>query len=657
MTYDGELAITKPTTVNIPSVHSIITATNITPSASPPFFLYGDTYNYYSTDTVEILTSKKTDPLNFFVSSSTAVGDNITNVTPIAIGNYFYAFGTESAGGPSGTGSVYKAHINNPTSWYATASNLATPVVNGALYIDNSFLWLIGGQDNASCNIIQRATIADPTTWTNVGTLPVGLYLAQFAVVGGSLYLYGGLNSSAADSLAIYTATTADPTAWSDTGSVLPVSVNSATVYNDGSNIYFLSGTSNGGTDSATIFSATVSAPTTVTAAGTMTGVGTGVRGAVVTDSTYIYYMGGGRALLSDPLTWTIYSAKLDTAVSGACVAVNDETVYVFGGLDSSGAASLAIQTTAVNDPTHFTTSSASLPTTNLGGQIIKTSTNFYILGGGTSAIAYFTATLAAPTTWTAAGNAPSPFAPYGQALIYENYIYYFGGETTVGGSPTSDVFRAVIENGLIIESSWIKTGSNFVTGFPVLTRFSLIVAGEYIYTVGGFTSGGVINNNVYRARLASLADGSSAWIIAGTSGTTLSGTVVPINNGVYIMGGGTSSSPLNNSINSCMYASMIDLSNGIANFTQENTYGFASGAEMTAICVRDHVYLYSARNTTNGTNVINKTMNTRQHYLAMPNVIESTEGMSTIDKKTGLIGCYTAFQKIGMLPWLVTSN
>ena len=92
---------------------------------------------------------------------------------------------------------------------------------------------------------------------TNTGaTLPSNLYTSQTAVIGNTIYLFGGYNGSAVTNV-IYSAPVSNPTSWTNTGATLPGNLDSSQIAVIGNTIYLFGG-SNGSAATNVIYSAPI---------------------------------------------------------------------------------------------------------------------------------------------------------------------------------------------------------------------------------------------------------------------------------------------------------------------------------------------------------------------------------------------------------------
>lgn len=657
MTYDGSLTVFASNSVRIPHIRSLQTTgtASIPSSNAPPSLFYGDSqYNYFigngSTQRSEL-----TNPASFTYSSSSYAGTFYPcYITPVAIGDYFYTFSltNDLGAGPNGA-NIFRAHISTPQNWEDTFAAINKASIGGALYMDGTYIWIFGGLDSdGNANLIQRAAYTDPLTWTSAGTLPNNKQFAGFAVVGSSLYLYGGNDETGTPVSSILSAAVGDPTTWTVEGSALPTEVVGATTYVNDTTVYLLGGLSNAGGQQNLIYSATIGTPTVMSQVGTIAG-NSYFPGKIYVSGTTIYFIystGVMKANVSDPLTWTDSALSMAASTTNGMVGTHNGAVYVFGGISSVGAAITTIQVAAAGKPDTFAISTDVLPAALSGGVLIKTSTHFYILGGQGTTGNYYRATLSAPTVWTLV-SAGGPSFTHGRAFISGNYLWYVGGESN-STTNTTRVYRAVIRGGAVIDESWtFGPVSGFPLSVPSLGRSNLVVSGKYAYLVGG-TSAGTVQKKIWRADTTNMFAG---WVDVGAlfAGFTNS-TVLVLNNYAYIICGGTNSAGtiVDNQILSC---SMIDLANGVANFVSEDSAIGIGFCGATAVCLNDTIFIYGISLSANGSKFILRTGEFSLNSLAMPRVPENALGMATIDNLTGTLGSYSSFQKTGMLPWHIT--
>jgi N-acetylneuraminic acid mutarotase len=166
------------------------------------------------------------------------------------IGDYVYLFGGSKT---SQTNVIYRAPVSNPTSWTNTGATL--PVSNfsySQLAIIGDYIYLFGGGDSFSgpSNVIYRAPVSNPLSWTNTGaTIPGAIWTHQLAIVSDYIYLFGGLNSSFAATNIIYRAPVSNPLSWTNTGATLPGNLSWSQLAIVGGSVYLFggSGASDGG--------------------------------------------------------------------------------------------------------------------------------------------------------------------------------------------------------------------------------------------------------------------------------------------------------------------------------------------------------------------------------------------------------------------------
>lgn len=660
MTYDGSIS-SRPSKVKIPNANSIQLAAGTSISTGSLSQIWNDGRFLYWGGNPYIAISDIENPSagNNAVTTNNTGGLYFHYIHPDPIDGFFYAFGNTDDLGSTPSTAIYRSTVANPTAFYFYG-NIATALSGKPYcYVDATHIYLFG--DGSYATTIQRATRAAPGTWTNVGNIGAGRKNGVMAVAGSTIVIYGGENSSFVATNTMQTASTSNPLSWSNVGATLPQAITYGAVYVDATNVYIYGPS---GSDNDSIFRAPLGAPTTVTDVGTMV-VGQGMYAYTKNNKIYIITQSASAvtASTSTPLTTTALN-QLSQPVAGAAVGIHNGNIYLIGGKNSGGTNVNTIQVASTTTPSTFVVSGNTMPATIYGGQIVKTSQYFYLIGGNGNTGSVYRASLSAPTVWTLV-NTSGPARINGRAFFYKNVLYYLGGETTPGSVSVANTSRTTIINGEV--TNWtLNNGLHFQGGsFPALARFSLVIAGDYIYALGGHIQG-VLNQDIYRARLSNLHRSSpSSWDWGTGIGTITTGFVdqIPaiIGNRVYLYGGGSSASTVDDQVYS---ASIDDLANGIANWTL-NTNAVTSSefnilpgnmAEGNAVFVNDDLYIYGVRTTNaNGTQGIYKTNSAAEYYLLQPNSAQRGAPMPVIDPSTGALGVYSAHQRTGMLPWLVT--
>lgn len=669
MTTNGNFNVNNVNTVKVPTINMGLRLANVPVSdgSMEPLFYYDDEKIYYlDMSTGRFYVAPIDDPRNAVLHFNTKQLAALmpSNIYPTAIGDYFYSFGVADGG------SIWAAPAASPMSWYDTGANLDVDTYDGMVYVDASNIYVFGGYDNTNLldvDTIDVAPIGTPTVFTTSGNvLPAPRRLAMVALVGSTIYMYGGTADGSNSEDTIFSAPAATPTVWTDTLATLPRPIHGGSVYVDDSYIYIFGGEdSTMALDLNEIYRAPIGTPTTFTLMGSVLPADID-KSAIFVSGAYIYLIGTQlgpgtgfmRATVADPVTtWTELSttSAINTAQSGTHVIVDDTKVYAIGGLNSAGAASTVIQSALKTNPVDWSVEGNTLPAGLHGGQIIKTKDYYYLFGGdGTGN--YYRATLAAPTSWTLVG-ATGPTETYGRAIIVEDQVWYFGGESA--GAPVNTGWKGLIVDGELLhwQSDPGLLGMNY--NLPVaLSRFSLIQAGDYIYIIGGRVSATVVNSAIYRAPTYRLtnSDTLATWVNIGTLLTpTHGGATAIINNNVYVIGGSTTGA-ITASDDYIIQADMTDLANGEAIFVEENSAGVAI-ADSTATVINDELYLIGGRTATNGVSLLYRNHSHAVHNLVLPKVPESLASLPTVDFKTGTLGSYSTFQRTGMFPWLMSDK
>ena len=675
MTYSGNFNINSANTVSIPTVNTsmrdLATPSTLTYlSGIQTSSLYYDSNKIYYIEgfTDVIYESNKTDPSNFRKLKSNQVGGQsefLGNVYEHPIGDYYYAYGTNDDLGGAASGSVYRAHVNNPTSWRDSLFTLdASWSTNSHMFLDtNSQILLLGGREGFTpSNKIIVVSSSDGTDFSLSGnTLPAARMAGAIAIGGDNYYyMYGGTADGSNSESTIFRASTSSPTVWANSGSTLPRPIMGAIPYNDGTYIYLFGGyDSTMALDLDTIYRASVSTPTSFTSVGTLPAP-TG-WGKIVVCGSDLYMFGGQvgsgsgvfKASASDPTTWTVVSPAIKTAIRSSHVLVDKPTnkVYLIGGINSGGTTSTVIQSAPLNKPSEWTNEVSTLPTAVARGNLVKTSEYYYIIGGDLTFD--LRASRSTPTTWVAANNGPGKIG--GQVAFISGHIFHFGGENG-SATPSSTVARAVVNNGVI--QNWKTVGGSpyMSMALPIpLSRFQLIQAGDYLYVLGGFTTGPTMNTTVYRCQRDRLvgSSGFTTWVSMGTiTNAMVEASVAVLNNRVYIIGGGPNTS-FNTSSTYVLSASMSELAAGRVSFVEE-TASTVQKAGQSCTCINDILYLFGGRLTTTAGTSITRNDGSSRHNLILPKVSESEETLPTVDTVTGSLGTYSSFQRTGFLPWRV---
>lgn len=680
MTTDGNYNVKYINSINIPQIIKGIApyamGDSLVASGIGRVQFYYNSSNFYTVSESNNYLYKApiSDIMNGnIIQSAQPGGQNnfFASVYPTEINGYFYNFSTRDDSGVGAGGNIWRAPVDNPTAWYntstATPSNASQPMI----YNDGTNIYIIGGfLASTATNKIDTTTVSDPLTLSaSANTLPAARAGGAIVKVGSTLYMYGGYSSGGAEVDTIFSASTSDPTTWTNLGSLLPVPLQSAAVYNDGTYVWLFGGYTTGNTAVNTIYRAAVATPTSFSSVGTLPAAMANLGVFVYNSNMYLVGYSSGnivyRAALASLTSWTTlrtYVFALDTAVRSSHSVVIGDYAYLYGGITSGTTNISTIQYAPITSPLEWTASASTLPAGLACGQLIKTKNYIYLLGSNGTTGNVYRAAVATPTTWSLYGTAGSgPAYPYGSSLISNGYVFYLGGESSVG-TPVTAVSRAAINSSSTTSGDivgWINTSSAYLTMvLPIaLSRFSLIVAGDYVYILGGYTTGPVVNTDIYRINLNKVNTG---WVNVGSlSQAIISGTTVLINNVAYIVGGGATTA-LTSTDDYVTYAKLSDLANGICSFTQENTGTQATGtaisfAEASTIVINNEIYFIGMRTATDGLKYIYKTIYKYPHTLISPKVPEATNSLPTVDLKSGALGSYTSYQRTGLLPWLMS--
>ncbi|KKQ06027.1 MAG: hypothetical protein US16_C0027G0005 [Candidatus Moranbacteria bacterium GW2011_GWE2_36_40] len=238
-------------------------------------------------------------------------------------------------------------------------------------------------------------------------------------------------------------------------------------------------------------------------------------------------------APLADPTTWTDTGKTLpSTSTLLSSLAIIDNNLYLFGGYNGAVASS-AIFTASVADPTTWTVvSEKTLPAGLFGAQFATVGENIYLFGGhnGTAATnVIYTATISDPTTWSVVSGKVLPQNVYQSQIIkIENNLYLFGGYN--GSSWVNTIYTATASD----PTTWSVVSGKTLPGN--LGASQLINIGDKLYLLGGYNGSSV--NSIYTA---TISDPTTWTVSSSVLPENLQGSaVLIIDNYVYLFSGYT---------------------------------------------------------------------------------------------------------------------
>ncbi len=362
----------------------------------------------------------------------TYTGPSISSIAPnfgLTAGGDVVTISGANFADPSANSSA----VVDSASW-SVVSGKTIPPSNGAgfntaqIAVIGNTMYLFGGHLGiGDQKTIYSASVSDPTTWTDTGKyLPGELDASQLAVIGSDMFLFGGYSTSSYVSV-IYHASVSDPTTWTDTGAHLPANIGEAQVAIVGNKLFLYGGSSGGSTCLNTIYSA----PT------------------------------------SDPTIWSNTGMTLPQNICASQIAEVGGYVYLFGGntSDNTGTIISNIYKAPISDPTNWSDTGTNLPGTLAYSQLVVIGNKMFLLGGisntGAAKNVIYTAPISDPATWTADSNV-LPQGLYGsQAAVINNKLYLFGGHGS-GGSYVNAI------DSVPISQTSINTSNKFwITNWP----------------------------------------------------------------------------------------------------------------------------------------------------------------------------------------------
>jgi hypothetical protein len=449
----------------------------------------------------------------------------LKNLSLVAYNGYLYAIGGENSGGTPQT-TVYIAKLGSngePQLWHPTDSNKNnwvywysdTALTNArsqfAAVAYNNRIYLFGGLTTSSTllstNLVQSATINPAgtlSTWSTTGmtTMTGNRYSLSAQVYNDTIYLLGGASTYGGSALTTveYMKLKSDGTmnsAWTSTGSIAT------------------SGRMTIGGSFSTIFSGYIYVAggcTAVNASNYCTSIASDVQlSSINADGS----LAGFNTILG--LSMDRFGHTLISWQGG---------LYRLGGCRAQDSGTGACTDTVLD---------VDYGVINAEGEASTVATSVAIASGVCNGSSAYNCDLPGPTEGALIGNVLN-----GSAIL-NGYLYIWGGCSNAIGTGCTSVSRGVIYTSVgsdgsltkpascgsftsLANSSWCYNTTSLPAGFGAP---GVAIANGYIYSVGGFTASGMINNIYYTSPSAS--DGSiGSWSnIALTGGGSMSATSV----------------------------------------------------------------------------------------------------------------------------------
>ncbi len=320
--------------------------------------------------------------------------------------------------------------------------------------------------------------------------------LATFSVV--VFALSPAVHALSTNGVSPFQATSSLPLATSDLTSA---------VYND--YIYQLGGASTQGGSSVTVNFAHINSDGTIGEWAATTPLPNAVYdSSTVIHNGYIYQVGGApnggngssSTIYYAPLnsdgtvgTWNT-TTSLPQQLVGHSTVVNNDYMYVIGGMDTTAGLSNKIYYAPinVNGTIGSWTNGGTVPDYSLEGTAVVNNNRVYVAGGigsGFSPLAdVFIGNLnidGSVSSWAVSSN-PMPTAVVsGSSVVNNNYIYVLGGGASLGAVGDSIYYAEILNDGTI--DTW-QTSSTTLPN-PV-EKSSSVVNNGYVYSVGGYSNG-----------------------------------------------------------------------------------------------------------------------------------------------------------------------
>ena len=291
--------------------------------------------------------------------------------------------------------------------------------------------------------------------------------------------------------------------------------------------------------------------------------------GAITKDRAFIFGGHNGSAAVATVYTATIgadgtlgtwsTTTALPVALYQHQVIVTKNYVYILGGQTTSGAASSATYMAPINSNGTLGgwQTGTALPGPVMASQAFVTRNRVYLIGGDSGAgtlSTVYTATIDTNGligTWSAVGNIPTQLSA-SQVIVTKNRVYLLGGDNTASRSA---VYTAPIDADGVL-GTW-----SAATSLPAAVHGAVAYTTKTkVYLIGG-RNGSTSLSTVYTAPINS----------DGTLGTWSTGTALPAaidypvlvasKNKLYLLGGRTGTTALNNARIASISGGMSDYS------------------------------------------------------------------------------------------------
>lgn len=256
---------------------------------------------------------------------------------------YVYLFGGELSS------RIYRADINRPAEWVDTGGNLPSILYGSQLAVIGNTIYLFGGNDSLATDHIYSASVGDPLNWTDHGSLlPKQVYNAQLVIINDSIYLLGGQKSLIEPLDTILVAPVNNPLVWTLASNTLSEPIFSSHVGIIGDNVYLFGGLSSTTKPTNHIYSAPLSNPLNWNIVGFLPyPIGRG-QFFIIGNKGYLITSGaipstprshGTRILrcdLSSPTKWFDTNKTIPGEVTDSQLAIIYDRLFLFGGSGSS---------------------------------------------------------------------------------------------------------------------------------------------------------------------------------------------------------------------------------------------------------------------------------------------------------------------------------
>ncbi len=367
------------------------------------------------------------------------------------------------------------------------------------------------------------ATAGSVGTWQTTTPLPTETFVASGATYNGYVYNIAGTTNAGDTNKVFYSKINTDGTlsSWITSPNNFPETFRRATSVASNGYLYVVGGYSDSHLQFNTVYYAALSPTDGSVGAWNTTTVLPNINQseAVVVNNNFMYVIGGGRAPIGNvnevhyaPInangtlgSWTTSSNTLPQPLRRIGGVVNNNFVYITGGITTAGTPSNTVYYAPLNNDGSvgsWSTSPNVLPTA-VWDAATTTSNGYIGNAGGKGASGSINKVYYAPLnndgsvgSWIESANSLPDSVNGSVGLAYNNFIYNIGGESTTLGNIATVYYAALTPNAVVVPPAETKNSPTAPN-----TGFGTILANPITTLIGYTTLSFLLFYGAYRNR------------------------------------------------------------------------------------------------------------------------------------------------------------